>query len=337
MKALIFGLGSIGERHLYNLKKLNFNDIGIYDVDHKKALQISKKYKTKYFLNIDDALSFDPTFSLVCTPSNSHLEIMKKCLKADSHVFVEKPISHSLEGVKQILSYAQKNNLKISVGHNLRFEKGLSFMKKKLNNLEIGRPLSIFAQWGNNIKNWNHPNFLNHYILKKGGGIILDDSHEYDYLRWILNDEVSSVYCQTQKLTSIKTQTESLASIILKFKKGTIATLILDYVRPKYERNCHIIGEKGDLRWEFSRESSKKPYQVKSSSKVSKTNLGKLKKQTQSFHQNLNSTYIAEIQNLIDCIKFDKEPLSNGFDGYRTLQIGAAALKSAKLNKIIKI
>ena len=46
MKALIFGLGSIGERHLYNLKKLNFNDIGIYDVDHKKALQISKKYKT---------------------------------------------------------------------------------------------------------------------------------------------------------------------------------------------------------------------------------------------------------------------------------------------------
>ena len=337
MKALVFGGGSIGERHIHNLKKLHFKEIGIYDVNREKASYLAKKYKIKHFSKVDDALSSDPIISLICTPSKTHLNIMKKCLKANSNIFVEKPISDSEKGVESILNYAEKNNLKIAVGYNLRYENGLKLLKNKISSNKIGRPISVLAQWGNNIKNWNHPNYLNHYILKKGGGIILDDSHEYDYMRWILNDDVESVYCQTQKLKSIKTETESLASIILKFKKGTIGTLIIDYVRPQYQRNCHVIGEKGDTLWEFTRKNSKRPYQVNSTSKVTSNKLSLANKQIQIFHHNLNQTYILEIQNFIESIKNDQKPLVDGMEGLKTLKIGISALKSAKLNKIIKI
>jgi len=337
MKALIFGVGSIGQRHLYNLKKLKVDEIAICDVNKKIVFSLSNKFKIKKFSNIDDAFSFNPEISLICTPSNTHLKIIQKCLKANSHVFVEKPISNSLEGVENSLKIAKKKNLKIAVGYNTRFDNGLALLKKKLNNLEIGRPLSILSQWGNNIRNWNHPNFLNHYILQKNGGIILDDSHEYDYLRWLLDDEVKTVYCQTQQLHSIKTSTESLASIILKFKRGTIATLIIDYVRPRYERNCHIIGENGSLHWEFSRKPSTKLYQTKSFSKVTKTKLIKSKNDVKIFQQNLNNSYILELKNFINSIKLDQKPFVDGLDAYKTLKIGMAALKSSESGKIISL
>ena len=109
---------------------------------------------------------------------------------------------------------------------------------------EIGKPLSILIKFGHNIKFWKPgTNYRNHYILKKGGGIILDDSHEYDYLGWLFDDEIKSVYCQTQKTNSIKTETESFASMILKTKKGLIDAykdIIPTLLKQKEDPSYHL-------------------------------------------------------------------------------------------------
>ena len=339
LRSLIIGCGSIGERHLHNIKKIGIKDIGILDTNKTRVDSLSKKYSVKKFYDLDSALSFKPDFSIICTLPESHMSIANSCIKSNSHVFIEKPISTNLKNVIPILKKAKHKKLSISVGYNLRFDKGLNLLKKKLMQKEIGKPLSILIKFGHNIKFWRPgTNYRNHYILKKGGGIVLDASHEYDYLRWLFEDEIKSVYCQTQKINSIKTKTESFASIILKTKKRLVANLNIDYLRPFYERSCYIIGEKGSLRWEYNlTKSAWSTYTQKVNSKVTLQLLSKSSNQVFNNIIKVNDMYINEIRNFIESIVLNKKPLVDGFDGLNTLRLGVAALESAKKKKIISL
>lgn len=338
LSCLIIGCGSIGERHVHNLKKLGVNNIAVYDTSKKKVNYLSNKYKTKKFYQLESTESFKPNFSIICTYPSSHIDLTNFCLDLNSHVFVEKPLSSNLRNVRKTLLKAKKRKLKISVGYNLRFDKGINVLKNNIEKQKIGKPLSIFCQYGQHIKYW-HPgtDYTQHYILKKGGGIILDDSHEYDYLRWILNDEPTHVYCQTKRTSNFRTQTESTALINLKFRKGTIVTIMMDYLRPSYLRNCYILGENGDITWTFTPNfSSSKLYYSKAISKVIINNNAR-KTKIETFSITANSTYIDEMKNFLQSILQNKKPTSDGFDAILTLKIGLAALRSAKLNKVIRI
>ena len=339
LRSLIIGCGSIGERHLHNIKKIGIKDIGILDINKTQVNSLAKKYSVKKFYDLDSALSFKPDFSIICTLPKSHIPIANSCINSGSHVFVEKPLSSNLKNVIPMLKKAKTKKLKVAVGYNLRFDKGINLLKHKLQQKEIGKPLSILITFGHNIKFWRPgTNYKNHYILKKGGGIILDGSHEYDYLRWLFEDEIKSVYCQTRSTDSIKTETESFASIMLKTKKGLIANLNIDYLRPFYERSCYIIGEKGSLRWEYNlTKSAWSTYTQKVNSKVTLQLLSKSSSQVFNNIIKVNDMYINEIRNFVESIVLNKKPLVDGFDGLNTLRLGVAALESAKKKKIISL
>jgi predicted dehydrogenase len=336
LRGLIIGCGSIGERHLYNLKRLGITNIMLCDQDKEKANQLAQKYHVQKSYEVDSALSTEPHFTFICTYPKSHLVIANECLDANSHIFIEKPIASDVAGVEKMLKRAESKKLQVAVGYNMRFHKGLMILKEYIRRSTISKPLMIFAEWGNNIKQWRLGlNYTNHYVLKKGGGIILDASHEYDYIRWLLDDEVKSIYCKTRRVTDIKTETESITTMTITFRKGTIANLILDYVRPQYERRCHIIGEKGDLRWEFApKPQSWKKYDSQANVAIS-LNLLNGKKSAKNFTIKTNEMYVDEARNFIDSIICNKKPLVNGWEGLKTLQIGCAALASAKSNKPI--
>lgn len=338
-KCLIIGCGSIGERHLFNLKKLGIKDIAVYDINREKLRKISKKYRVQIFEDLNSSFSFKPDISLVCTYPGLHLKHSTACLKKGSHVFVEKPLSSSLVGVEKMLNMADSMGLKISVGYNTRFEKGLNFLRSKIKKIS-NNPLSISCQFGNHLKFWRPgSNYRIHYILKKDGGIILDDSHEYDYVRWLINDEVDTVYCQTKKSQTLKSKTESIASINLKFKNGTIANLLIDYLRPKFERNCHVIYENCEFRWKFNpkNRSSWKNYGTNVKVSVESNYISKQISKTKIFNEKINEMYFQEIKDFVYSVKNNKKPMIDGWEGFKTLQIGMAALKSATKNIIIKL
>ena len=170
LRGLIIGCGSIGERHLHNIKKIGIKDIGILDVNKTRVNNLSKKYSVKKFYDLDSALSFKADFSIICTFPESHISIANSCINSGSHIFIEKPLSTNLKGVIPMLKKAKTKKLKVAVGYNLRFDKGINLLKQKLQRKEIGRPLSILIKFGHNIKFWRPgTNYRNHYILKKGG------------------------------------------------------------------------------------------------------------------------------------------------------------------------
>ena len=132
MKCLIIGCGSIGERHIKNLKTISSNEILAFDLDKNRLELMKKNYGVKIFNDFKTALNHKPNIVFVCTPPSSHTKIASEIIKNKCHVFIEKPISNSVEGIDEILGDAKKNNLHVFVGYNLRFHKGLKLVKKLL-------------------------------------------------------------------------------------------------------------------------------------------------------------------------------------------------------------
>jgi|TARA_B110000438_G_scaffold300360_1_gene352578 predicted dehydrogenase len=339
LAGLVIGCGSIGRRHINNLKNLGVKNLSVFDKDKKLLDDVSKKYSIKKFDNLQTALSFKPDFSVICTFPKSHIQIANQCLKYNSNILIEKPLSSDLKGITTMLNNAKSKNLKVAVGYNLRFDKGLILLKQQIQKKLIGKPISIMSKFGHNIQFWRPgTDYKNHYILQKGSGIILDGSHEYDYLRWLFEDEIETVYCQTQKNCNIKTETESFASMILKFKKGLVANVNIDYLRPTYQRGCYILGEKGSLRWEYNlTKSAWSNYSQKVNSKITLQLISKSSNTIFNNKVQVNDMYVSEMKNFIESILLNKKPSIDGLDGLTTLEIGIASLKSAKKNQIIKL
>jgi len=251
-KILIIGLGSIGTRHFNNLKTLGFQDIAL--VSSKQ--QQPKKWEThKVFSNLKQALhAHQFTHAFVCSPTASHVAQLSELVQAGvSKIYLEKPISHNLEALDQF-SAACENGIQIYVGYDLHFDPGLTKVRKLLHEKAIGRVYSANAFVGQYLPDWrpyeDHRKGMSASI-ERGGGVMLDLIHEFDYLIWLLGkaEMVSAIY---QKNKELEIETEDVADVLIKFESGASGTIHLDYHQRALIRNCVITGALGTIKWDLA-------------------------------------------------------------------------------------
>ena len=99
MKAVIIGYGSIGKRHSKNLSK--FKDIQCFVVTNRKGVKFPSKNFQK-FNSLDECLKLHPDIGFITNVTSSHVDVATKLVKANCHVFIEKPLSNSMKGVKKL-------------------------------------------------------------------------------------------------------------------------------------------------------------------------------------------------------------------------------------------
>jgi len=124
MKIIIIGYGSTGQRHYRNLVAMGFNDISVYDPDLSKLTDVKKVEK----LSEDSFNGFDAAF--ICSPTNLHIKAAIMAAKAGCHLFIEKPLSHSLKNVEELEKISVEKKLITMIGCNMRFHPALAFTKK---------------------------------------------------------------------------------------------------------------------------------------------------------------------------------------------------------------
>lgn len=327
MKILVVGCGSIGERHIRNLKLISAGEIIACDIDKERLFTMRKKYKVNVYTKLEKALENDIDAVIVSTPPSTHVPIALKAVEKNAHVFIEKPLSHTLQGVDKLIRKSKSKNLTLLVGYNFRFHPGLLRVKKMLVRGDIGKVLSARAEFGQYLPDWRPwQDYRQSYtsIKELGGGIILDGSHELDYLRWLLG-EVKKVSCFADKLSHLQVDTEDTAEILLQFKTGAIASVHLDFVRQGYTRNCEIIGEDGNIIWSYE-ESVVRFYSTKSR----KWRVFPIKAEP-------NEMYIKEMKHFLRCVLRRDNPLMDGQDAVKTLKLALAAKKSAEIGKVINL
>ena len=329
MKILIIGCGSIGQRHLRNLKVLTTGEIIAHRTRKKSIKELEDKYHIKTYSNLTEALNQSPDAVLVTNPTSLHIQSALSAAKQGCHIFIEKPISNTLDGIDELIDIVHKKNLVVLVGCNLRFHPCLQFIKKLLDEKRIGKVVSARVQMGQYLPDW-HPweDYRTMYSAHQslGGGIILDMVHELDYISWLLGD-VTKVFSFSDKLSDLDIDTEDVAEILLRFESGAIAEVHLDYIQRYPSRSCEIIGDEGSIVWNLN-EGTVKVY-------TSEKNEWKLFEQPKSY--DMNQTYIDEIVHFISCIEGKEKPLISITDGLEVLKIALAAKESAKNGEIIKI
>ena len=305
MKILFIGLGSIGKRHLRLL-----NDI-IPDAEFI-AYRSSRKEKdypaeVEEYFNIQRALDQEPDIAFITNPTSEHIDNSIKCAKNDCHLFIEKPLSHNLDQTDILQEIVEKRNLVTMVGYNFRFHPVLRTVKDKIG--ELGEVYYARAVSSSYLPEWRpEQNYRESYSAKEelGGGVVLDLSHEIDYLRWIFGD-AKNIKSVTGKFSHLEIETEDLCEAIIDLEEVT-CSLHLDYFRKSPERKIEVVGKNGSIIGDL----------IENEVQV---NIQGERKETEKFDIVRDFTYKKELQHFLKKVEQNKETDVDVLEGIKTLEL----------------
>ncbi len=240
---------------------------------------------------------------------------------------MEKPLSHSLDGVDELIREAAERNRTLQVGYNWRFHPGVQRVKALVEQGAIGRILWARAEFGQYLPDWRPwQDYRLSYTASrsKGGGIILESSHEIDYMRWIFG-EVVQVYCVAGALSDLQVDAEDTASMILRFDSGCIGEIHLDFVQRTPSRSCKVVGTEGTIIWD----------NTDSSVRVFTAHDDKWERIDVSCDR--NDKYLAEMKSFLACLDGAQQPIVDADAARRVLEIATAARRSACTNGVVEL
>lgn len=329
----IFGLGSIGRRHLSNLlkfkKKYSITKIKGFDLKIDKVKKFIKPHKDLVISNNFKMIAEKCDIAFICSPTNTHIAVINRLLKfSKPHLYLEKPFSSTIKGCEQIMKKYQKIRKKIAVGYMLVNHPVVQFTKSLIEKKKIGKIVSVRAESGFYLPFW-HPweNYKDFYMShkKEGGGALLDISHEINLLQYLLG-KVTKVYGKVLTCSTLGISSDDLTVANLEFKNNIYGQVQLDLLQFDKERSFKIIGDKGVIKGDI------KNNQVHYS--TNKKNTWTKKK----FDFDFNKIYYLQMdQFFLRLIKNKKNNLVNDKDAFHTMEIIEGIRKSSSTNRRINL
>lgn len=328
MKYLIAGLGSVGRRHMRNLIALGETDIVLLRT-RKATLPDDELAGLPVETDINEAIQkHKPDAVVVSNPTAFHLDIAIPAAKAGCAILLEKPISHSMERVDQLISAAQTSGAKILVAFQFRFHPSLIKAKELISKGEIGRIISANVHFGEYLPAW-HPweDYRISYAARAdmGGGVVATQCHSLDYLPWLVGEKVESVFGLTAKLSDLEVNVEDTAKIVLRFTSGALASLHLDFNQQPPEHHFTIVGANGTIKWNLA-DGALKMYQAE-------------KKDWAEYplHESWerNAMFLEQTKHFVDVVKGNAKPSCPLEDGVQVMKIIAAVHESQKTRREI--
>tara|TARA_B100000029_G_scaffold438344_1_gene454165 strand:+ start:1400 stop:2392 length:993 start_codon:yes stop_codon:yes gene_type:complete len=328
MKALVVGFGSIGKRHVNNL--LLYKNLEVLVVTKQKSISNSKRVRV--FRDLEEAIKEEPDIALITNETSFHISVAIKLAERGIDIFIEKPLSDSLKGIKLLQEITKKNRLVTMVGCNFRFYPPIVKLKEIISKSLIGKIISVQVENGSFLPDW-HPyeDYRKGYAARKklGGGVTLTQIHELDYLRWFFG-RVLEVRSLSGKFSKLEIDVDDTSASILRFKNNVICELHLDYFqRPQFKR-CKIRGTKGIIEWD-SDSNSVRTYNSRKKmwKKIAVKNNYNLKSKNK-----VNLMYKEELDHFLKCVKQKRETINPLNDAIDTLKISLAIRSSSKSLKI---
>ena len=324
MKFLIAGLGSIGRRHLRNLRALGEQDILLYRT-HNATLPDDELFGIPVETDLRRALDRKPDAVIVANPTAMHLDVAIPAAEAGCHILLEKPVSASLDRLDELQAALQRGGGKVTGGFQFRFHPGLQRIKGLLEAEAIGTPVSARATWGDYLPGW-HPweDYHQTYAARPdlGGGVVMTLCHPLDYLHWMLGEaEAVAAFTGQQGLGLEVVDT---AEIGIKFRNGMLASVHLDYVRRPPQHSLEIVGTEGTITWDNA-DGAMRLAQVGPDGKAGEWQLFPA---PPGFER--NNMFLDEMRNFIEVIQGKAEPASTLEDEIYALKLALAAMQAGR-------
>lgn len=329
IKLGIIGAGRIGKMHAENLVYLpgvtvkSISDIQSDGLTEWASL-IGIEQVTANYQDILNDEEIDAV--LICSPTNTHLQIIKDAASAGKHIFCEKPISYSSEESKEALLAVEENGVKFQVGFNRRFDANFKKVHDSVKQGTIGDPHIV------RITSRDPAPPPAEYI-KNSGGMFMDMSiHDFDIARYVTGSEVTEVYVQGAGLIdSVFAEYGDVdtAIISLKFESGAVG--VIDNSRKAvygYDQRVEVFGSKGSIAIKN---------ELPTTAEISTADGVFTDKPKHFFLERYQDAYIFELSCFIDSVANGTPLVCTGNDGLQAEKIAAAAKESLLSGLPVKI
>jgi predicted dehydrogenase len=334
-KILLVGLGAAGQRHARNLNAILGDRV---DLSAFRSRNISPCLTKQFevipgadpatnlgitvFTNLNDALAQQPDAVIIANPSSLHLSVASAAAAVGCAIFFEKPLSHNWEGVTEFLELVDRQKLMTLVGYQWRFHPLLIDLKQYLATKPLGRTIAVRATYGEYLPGW-HPyeDYRQSYAArsKLGGGVLLTQIHDIDYLGWLLGwpDRAFSV---GGHLSDLEIDVEDVVSTLLTCQvdgRNIPIHIHQDYLQKPSSRNCEIIAEGGRIHFDL----------IASTLKVWDRS-GQIVRDGDFSTFDRNEMFVAAMSHFVDCLEGRATSLIPAKEGARSLAVALAAKRS---------
>jgi predicted dehydrogenase len=344
MKFLIAGLGGIGQRHVRNLRALVGPDAEILayrvrrdsptltdSLSVEPGSSVEEKYRLRAFDDLESALAERPDAVLVCNPSSLHMQVALKAAQAGCALFVEKPLSNTIEGTSELIDVVETKGLVGLVGYQMRFHPSLLRARALLEAGAIGRIVAVRIEVGEHLPSWHtYEDYRRMYASRAdlGGGVILSQIHELDYVYWLFGIP-TRVFALGGHLTRLELDVEDTASILLECTVDGRAIPVhvhQDYIQRPPSRTCEVIGDAGKIIVDL-RQLTVTVFDAEGNVAESSTN--------PDFER--NHLFLDEMRHFLACLEGVETPRVSIRDGARSLMIALAAKQSMATGQVVDL
>ena len=325
IKFAILGMGRIGKVHADTIQaNSNAELAAIHDPINNEINRLQKRYSCQQ-MSLDDITNNDQIKGiLICTPTDTHVDLIKRFLYTKKAVFCEKPLDLNLRKVKKLVQLVSESKSQVMLGFNRRFDPHFAKLKAHLTKKEIG----VIEQITITSRDPNPPTIE---YIKQSGGIFKDMAiHDLDMAVFLADEKIHSITALGSNFVSKKIEQAGdydTATILMRTISGKQISIINSRrATYGYDQRVEVHGSKGSLKV--------------NNPTLSEIELAKEAGTTKDrLHHFFMTRYIDAYKNqidyFVDCIKKRSITKPDSYDGYYALYLAENALKSAKTGRTV--
>ena len=319
----VLGLGRMGKRHAENLRSLvpEAKLVAVADVNLESARRLANTLEIdNYHISVEElAERKDIDAVVIASPSKFHLSAIQIAATAGKHIFCEKPLALTMDGVDQAIQAASKARVLLQIGFMRRYDPAYAEACKRIEGDEIGAPI-IFRSIGRD----REPPPLSFY-QSESGTLFLDSTiHEFDLARWLMKDEVAEVHAfgGTLACPELSQFGELDAGMVnLQFSRGAIGNVeSFRKSRYGYDIYTEVVGTKATLRIGYLQQTGL----------TILSGEGSRHDVVDHFLVRFAQAYLDELRDFVRSVLFSSPPKVTAEDARRALAIALAADKSCR-------
>ena len=251
---LVIGSGSIAKRHIGNIKKLFVSArVGCVSASGRALSADDVGDDTVIYSSMDEALDDNPLFGIVASPAPLHAAYAAQLLSRKIPVLIEKPLSDSLQRYTVYRDVLAAHKDRIEIAYNLRFMSSALKFKALLDACAVGEVRSVSVEVGQYLPDWRPSSDYRKNVSAQrelGGGVLLELSHELDYLGWLLGG-FETAYCVARNTGALEIDVEDTVDALLVRSDRLVVNVHMDFLQRAPVRACKVVGQQGTLVWDI--------------------------------------------------------------------------------------
>ena len=343
MKYALIGCGRISPNHIIAAQNNGLDIVAICDIVRENAEDKMLKFdldpkKVAIYEDYREMIEKEkPELVAIATESGKHAGIALDCIAANCHVIIEKPIALSISDADEIIQKAKEKGVLVCANHQNRFNKSIQEIRKAIEKNRFGKLLhgTAHIRWARDHAYYDRAAWRGTWE-QDGGALMNQCIHDIDLLRWMMGDEIDTVYGMTDRLIHPYIEAEDLGLAVIKFKNGSYGIIEgTTNIYPKnLEETLYIFGEKGTVKAGGEAVNIIEEWKFADYFGDEET----VKKECSENPPNVYGFGHAKLyKNMIQAIEGKEELIADGEAGKRALELVLAIYKSAAEGKPVKL